>query len=152
MEDKKTSNSKELNSDQIITLMSIYLDEWKHRDSLLWSQVFKLFYAILIVIILPYVANFLGVSLPPINNKIFPIIGIVLAFVFLYIGIGYAKRLNASSKTYINIMRLLGKEEYQRVPLANLRFGKLFKPSIATVLVYAMFFALEAIAITLLLI
>ena len=152
MENEKINDSKELDPEQLISLMAIYLDEWKHRDSLLWSQTFKLFYANLIVIILPYVTNFLGLSLPPINNKIFFIIGIVFAFVFLYIGLGYAKRLNASSATYKNMMKLLGKEQYCRVPLEKIKGGKLFKPSIATVLVYAMFFALEIIAITLLLI
>lgn len=150
MENKKTDNCTDLNSDQIISLMSIYLNEWEHRDSLLWSQVFKLFYANLIVIILPNITAFLGISLPAINSKVFSAVGIVIAFVFLYIGLGYAKRLNASSATYANVMKLLGDEKYQRVPLKKIRGGKLFTPSIATVLVYTMFLALEVIAITLL--
>ena len=150
MEQKIDSNQHNLNTDQIISLMDIYLDEWKHRDSLLWSQVFKLFYANLIVIILPHLANYLDISLPPINGKLFSIIGILLAFVFLYIALGYAKRLNASSQTYTNVMKLLKSENAQRIPLDKIKHGKLFKPSIAIVLVYTMFFALEAIAVILL--
>ena len=150
MKETNTAENKELNPEQIISLMAVYLDEWKHRDSLLWSQTFKLFYANLIIITLPYIADFLGISLPQIDNKVFSIVGIIIAFVFLYISLGYSKRLNASSKTYAKMIKMLENENYQRIPLEKIKNGKIFKTSIATVLTYTLFLVLETIAIILL--
>ena len=144
-------NDRVLNTDQIIALMSVYLAEWEHRDNLLWSQVFRFFYANLIVIVLPNIASFLEIDLPNINRSFFCILGMMMAVAFLYVGIGYTKRLKASSDTYKKIMRMLGKN-YQRVPLKRLKSGFYFYPPLANFLIYSMFFALEAIAIALLLI
>ncbi len=110
---------QKLNKDQIITLMEIYLSEWQHRDSMLWQQVFKYFYVTLIVIILPNIAEFLKIALPPINKKLFPIIGIFMAVMFLYVGIGYALRLKAIGLTYTRMMQLLGNKKYKRISIRN---------------------------------
>lgn len=144
-------NERVLDTDQLIALMAVYLAEWEHRDNLLWSQVFRFFYANLIVIVLPNIASFLEIDLPNINRSFFYILGMVMALAFLYIGIGYAKRLKASSDTYKKIMRMLGKK-YQRVPLKRLKHGFYFHPPLANFLIYSMFFALEAIAVALLLV
>lgn len=106
---------QKLNKDQIIALMEIYLSEWQHRDSMLWQQVFKYFYVTLIVIILPNIAEFLKIALPPINKKLFPIIGIFI----LYVGIGYALRLKAIGLTYTRMMQLLGNKKYKRISIRN---------------------------------
>lgn len=142
-----------LNKDQIIALMEIYLDEWQHRDSLLWAQVFKLFYADLIVIVLPNIAEFLGIVLPPINQKVFPLIGIFMAIMFLYMGIGYAIRLRASSRTYEKLMKHLGNEEFERISIkdkSKIKFGWMFAPPLAMLLVVTMFISLIAASIVLL--
>ena len=144
------NKSKQLTDDQIISLMSVYLDEWEHRNNLLWSQVFKMFYANLVVIILPYITNFLGVSLPEVNAKLFPTIGMILAPVFLYIGLGYAKRQQASSMTYVKVMKQLENENYQRTPIKSLKFGKYFSTPLADLLICTMFFVLETLAIVIL--
>ena len=94
---------KNLEKEDMINLMEIYLSEWEHRDTLLWSQVFKLFYANLIVIILPYQKIF-DLSVLPLDTIIYPIIGIIMSFIFMYIGVGYAYRLRASSQTYEKII------------------------------------------------
>lgn len=139
-----------LSTNQIISLMSIYLSEWEHRDNILWSQVFKMFYANLMVIILPNAADFLGISLPTINNDVFPIIGMVMAIVFLYIGLGYVYRLKASGLTYAKVMNLLGDTLYQRTSLRSIPNGNIFSSSIAHILVIAMFIVLEALAVAVL--
>lgn len=36
-----------------ISLLNIYLEEWRLRDQLIWSQMYRFFYAILIIILLP---------------------------------------------------------------------------------------------------
>ena len=144
------NNDKELNPEQLISLMAVYLNEWEHRNNLLWSQVFKMFYANLIVIILPYITNFLGVSLPEVNLKLFSIIGMIMAPIFLYIGLGYAKRQKASSMTYVKVMKRLENEDYQRTPITSLKFGKWFSAPLADLLICTMFFVLETLAIVIL--
>ena len=144
-----------LSPDQIIELMNIYLSEWIHRDQLMWTQVFKLFYAALIVTILPNAASYIGISFPGINIKVFPIIGIVMAFVFLYIGLGYACRLRASSRTYENMMHLLGNNAYERISICDrtkMKWGFLFAKPLANILVVTMFIALMAVSMLMLLV
>lgn len=152
-EEEKIHETRALNNDQIIALMGVYLSEWEHRDELLWTQVFRYFYATLIVIVLPNVAVFIGIELPKINIKLFPIMGMVMALIFLYVGLGYAIRLRASSRTYEKMMKLLGNEEYERVSIkdkSKIRWGCLFAAPMAMVLVATMFLALEIVAILLL--
>lgn len=152
-EKEKVYESEALSKDQIIALMSVYLSEWEHRDELLWTQVFKYFYATIIVTVLPNIATFVGIELPKINIKLFPIIGMVMALVFLYVGLGYAIRLRASSRTYEKIMKLLGNEEYERISIRDkkkIKWGYLFATPMAVVLVVTMFVALEAVAVLLL--
>lgn len=140
---------QELNKNEIITLMDIYLEEWKHRDSILWAQAFRFFYATLIVMLLPNLTSYLHISLPSnIPVKAFPIIGIVMAIGFLYISLGYSMRLAASSKTYQNIINLLEKT-YQRVSVGELKAGKLFKGRIGIQFPILMFVSLLLIGIIL---
>lgn len=146
---------EKLNQDQIIALMDVYLNEWMHRDELLWTQVFKFFYANLVVIVLPNIAEFIGIVLPEINKKAFPIIGIFMAIIFLYVGIGYTMRLRASSRTYVKIMHLLGDKRYERISIKNkdeIKFGCFFALPMAIVLIIAMFVALIFISIMLMII
>lgn len=139
---------KKLEKEDIINLMGIYLSEWEHRDTLLWSQVFKLFYANLIVIILPYQKIF-DLSVLPLDTIIYPIIGIIMSFIFMYIGIGYAYRLTASSDTYRKIMENFD-ESYRRYSIEDrnvYKFGWIFSLPMAFVLVITMFSALILLSI-----
>lgn len=154
-EKKETIDEKELSKDQLIALLGVYLSEWQHRDELFWMQLFKYFYATLIVIVLPNVTKFLGIELPTINSKLFPIIGMLMGVVFLYVCIGYTMRVKASGKTYQKIMEMIGDEEYQRISIRDrkqIRWGYLFAPPMANVMVVAMFLSLESIAVILLMI
>lgn len=93
MSKEKLQSTVPLNNDQIIVLMGVYLSEWEHRDNRLYAQLFKLFYATLIVTVLPNIAAYIGIDLPDIHVKAFPVIEVFMALVFLYIGTGYAIRL-----------------------------------------------------------
>ncbi len=44
--------------DQNIALLGIYFNEFTYRDSLLWSQAYKLFYVGLVLIFLPIILIF----------------------------------------------------------------------------------------------
>lgn len=152
-EKEKLREAEPLKHDQIIALLGVYLSEWQHRDELLWTQVFKYFYATLVVTVLPNAAAFVGIELPEINDKLFPVIGMVMGIIFLYVGLGYAVRLRASSRTYEKIMKMLGDEKYERISIHDreqIKGGYLFAAPMAVVLVVTMFAALEAVAVVLL--
>ena len=102
-------NEKAYN-DQVITLMNTYLTEWCHRDELLWKQVFKYFYANLIVLFLPFLTQKLGVELPQIPSVIFAAVALVMSVVFLIVSLGYAKRLAAISESYQRVANLIPSE------------------------------------------
>lgn len=106
------------NNDESIKLMEIYLNEWKHRDNMFWKQVSTYFFAVLIVIILPF-SNIWDIDLSfKIPNFVFPLIGMVLSLVFLVIGKSFADRLTWVSKTYESIINMLPKK-YRRKEVHN---------------------------------
>ena len=163
--------------------MGIYLSEWEHRDTLFWSQIFKFFYAILIFILFPYLLEGLGVSddvLLKVPVRMFPMIGIVLSFIFLYVGLAYSARLVAINKSYINLIALLpqnnikrlkvtdprilskdncsssslhsrrGANQYSQSSQLKIKVLELFKPRVSVIMTWIMFFILLFIAIYLL--
>ena len=69
LDEEENNNKTDIGNEQIIALMSVYLSEWEHRDELLWTQVFKYFYATLVVIILPNATKFFGIELPEIKSR-----------------------------------------------------------------------------------
>lgn len=132
----------------ILALMNVYLTEWMHRDEILWKQVFKFFYATLVVLFLPNLAGFLGLSLPKLPAVLFPIIAFFLAFVFLYVSIGYTKRLEAIGKTYKRIMEFLP-EELRRISIYNpeIKHGKFFGSPMSTIICFIMFTGLILLSV-----
>ena len=133
----------------VVALMNVYLDEWMHRDELLWTQAFKYFYATLVVLFLPNLAEFLQIDLPKFPVLLFPIIALVLSIVFLYVTIGYCKRLEASGKTYQKLINYLP-NELQRVPLddPSIRYGKFLSYPMSVILCSLMFAGLILLSIT----
>ena len=132
----------EFEANQVIELLNIYLTEWIHIDSLLWSQVFRYFYVTIVIIFLPNIAGFIGIELPNIPKVIFPIFGILLSCVFLYVSMGYAKRLEAIVKTYQHLINLLP-TDLRRYSLDSpkIKHGKLFRAKMSVVLCLLMFLA-----------
>lgn len=130
-------------TDQLLELMQIYLSEWTYRDSILWKQVFTLFFAALVVIILPFAGAAWGVDF---NNTlpmwVFPIVGLILTVVFLVIGRGYCLRLEAIGKSYNGLIEMLP-ESYKRRKLSEISSKEnIFIKPLSNFLVYTMFVAL----------
>ena len=104
------------NTDQLIGLLNVYLDEWNSRNESLWKQVFTYYFSILIVMILPFMSS-LGIDFGNVFPKwIFPAIGLALSLVFLIVSLGYAARLRLVSEIYRKLISNLDKE-YQRLTL-----------------------------------
>ena len=139
----------EQNHETVIALMEIYLSEWMHRDGVLWQQVFKFFYATLIVMLLPNITGYFSIELPIVPNYAFRIAGIVSAIFFLYVSLGYSKRLEASGNTYQRMINMLP-EKFRRVPLKEIPYGKYFAPRMSTTICVLMFVILVMLGVTLL--
>jgi len=141
MAEKKNNTNNKLTEEETLSLMSIYLEEFTFRDHLLWSQTFKFFYATLIVILLPNISGMFSLDIAAIPSLAFRVTGLIMAVAFLYASLGYVKRLEASTKTYGNIISMLPKQ-YQRVPLRTVKFGRLFQGRMSTIIVVLLFFSL----------
>lgn len=134
--------------DNILTLMNIYLSEWCHRDELLWKQIYTYFYATLIVLFLPNITTFIGINLSALPSIAFPIVALIMSVIFLYVSIGYAKRLEAIGNTYQRLINYLP-QELQRISIADatIRGGRFFKRRMAFVIGFLMFLSLLVMSI-----
>jgi len=131
-----------------IALLNVYLNEFIFRDKILWSNTFKIFYVSVIVILLPNISNVLDVNFPFFPVLLLRIISFIISIVFLYISLGYAKRVEASTKTYNSMIEKLA-PEYRRESIEDLKFGKIFIFRISYVLVFTMFLSLISLNVLL---
>ncbi len=139
-----------------ISLLNIYLEEWRLRDQLIWSQMYRFFYAILIIILLPNLDFYLKSNLPSLPIYIFRILGLLFSFIFLYVSWGYTVRLHAITDTYQNIINTLPKE-YQRKSIQEFKYkginiGKFFKLRLDRVICITLFLLLLSLSLILMII
>lgn len=137
--------------DTTISLLNIYFSEWHHRSQTLWSQTFKFYYAVLIIILLPNITSYFQIVLPKLPAIFFRIIGLFLSFIFLYISLGYAIRLHCIGVTYQNIISKLP-YEYQREKIKNLKYkniywGKPFSLNLSYIICITLFLSLLILSI-----
>lgn len=142
--------------DSTISLLNVYLAEWSHRDQTMYTHVYKMFYSILMVILLPNFAVFLQIDLPEVPIWVFRIIGLLLSFVFLYLSLGYAVRLHSVGYTYKKIIDKLPadyrRERLENINIKQIHIGKIFKPNLTYILCFALFLILFSLSITLIII
>lgn len=136
---------------ELLYLMEIYQNEWNHRDSMIIKHIYTYFFAILIIMILPY-ADIWGIkfseSLP---NWLFPSIGIIMNFLFLFFGKAQAKRLKAIGDSYKKVNNMLP-VHLQRIKLEKGNPKSLLNKRMTNFLIYAMFILLLIIGVVLLVI
>ncbi|GEM_PF-2673055 len=153
MEKKKVKRANQQDNEKlewIVSLMSVYLSEWEHRDTLFWSQIFKLFYGCAIISFVPNLSGYLNLSIPRyVHSIVFPVIGIIFSLFSLYVTFGYASRLKASGDTYRKLMSELPKEFRQEkvceLQYGNIEYGKLFSARLGIILPSIMFLSLITI-------
>ena len=139
-----------------LSLLNIYLSELIHRDQIFKEQVFKLFYTILVVMLLPNLAEHFDLTLPNISYLIYRLLGLLGSFIFLYISLGYAVRLQSASETYQKIINQLP-EDYRRIYIStfkikNISIGKIFMPKLSYIVCFSLFFILLVLSIFLMII
>ncbi len=139
----------DVSTEDILSLMNIYLTEWCHLDEHLWRQLYTYFYATLVVLFLPNATIALSIDdLPKLPLIIFPIIAICMAVIFLYVSLAYALRLKAIGDTYMRLIKFLP-EKLQRISIAdiNTRSGKLLKRRVTFIMPSLMFIGLCVMSI-----
>lgn len=152
MENGKEKNEILLTKEELISLISIYLSEWEHRDNVLWRQVFKFYYVTLIITVFPHITGYIDADFEINNPSIFYCIGLIMSIMFYYVAIATAMRSKASYKAYEKVANLLENEErtYSRVSVSSLKFGRIFNFPLAIGIITVMFCSLIIIAIVLL--
>lgn len=103
------------NTDQLLALMSIYQNEWAHYDSIVWKHAFTYFGFILAIIVFPFVSPWqsaIDLSSFILFPWVFPITGMVLAFVHLAVMLRYAARMKCCGKAYRDLIERL-RVDYQ---------------------------------------
>lgn len=139
---KDDSKIKEYkNTEDLINVMNVYITDYIHRDTHMWSQNFKFFFASLIVMLLPYIKNAFEFEIPEeLNLKcLFPILGIILDFLFLYNAILHAKRFKYISRTYNKMISQLP-VELQRINFDNDITNETFIKKLRTYLIPCLMF------------
>ena len=134
--------------EQHFHLMEIYLSEWKHRDTFLWTQTVHFFYATLIVIIIPNAAQRFGVVFPSFSPVVFSIVGAVMAVAFLFITLVLARRLVAIGESYQALIDMLP-QEYRRKHDAEYQLYDIHKTHLSLVINLVLFLGLIVLAIVL---
>jgi len=117
----KQKNSRELKDKDVIALLDVYLKEWMHRDQLMWTQLFRYFYASLIVIVLPNIPKVSTFYILSVPVSLFHWLGFFMSVAFLYISLAFAKRVEAVGNTYRKIYENLD-SKYHRDKLKDLPF------------------------------
>ncbi len=146
MKSSQTESFEIENTDHLLELMAIYLNEWTHRDEIFLKEILTYFFAIVVVMILPYIEIYkieIGDYIP---RWLFPLTGIFLSFLFLILGRGYAFRLQAIGNTYNDLIKKLP-EEYRRTTLEELNPGDISNKSLAKIIVYTFFGLLILLAV-----
>lgn len=151
MKQKKKKSKNELlprENDTLISLLGVYLSEWEHREQFLWVQLFRFYFAILIVILFPNLTGYFHMTLP-IHDEVFRIVGLHLSFIFLYVSIGYVMRFQASGDTYQHLIDQLP-DSYQRKRVKDYKFGHFFDCRITYIVCISLFLTLFILAIIML--
>ncbi len=137
--------------DTSISLLNLYFAEWSHRDQMMYAQMFKFFYSILIIILAPNLINYFQVDLPDLPRSIFRLTGLLFSVMFLYFNLGNALRFKAISEIYQTIIDKLP-EEYRRKEIESFKFGKLFTLSLFFTVCLILFLCLFLLSIILIII
>lgn len=134
--------------EHFLSLLDIYLSEWSHRSEVMWRQVFYYFYATMIVLFLPNLAAFIGIVLPHFPELLFPLLGLVLSFAFLYISLGLALRIDASVRSYNKLIKLLP-VELQKITVesSEIKYGKFFSRRMSISICFILFFCLISMSV-----
>ena len=102
----KIINKIELTNDNAIEILKMYSDEWEYLTTQYWDILIKLSIVNYLVILFPFVYDILKVDVNKLNLPliIFPVLGVVLSFLFLFINISLSARKKTLHETMERII------------------------------------------------
>jgi hypothetical protein len=142
-------DEQKLTNQEIIALMDVYINELNRHDLSFFMQAFRYFYAVIVVILLPYIpfiTPLLEKNMFSFKKLIFHISGFIMTLIFGYVLWGYTIRLASIAKTYKETYEKLP-PEYWRKSLDDIPGGKFFKIRMIPIVVITMFLSLLGINI-----
>ncbi len=80
----------------LLSNFPIYLNEWEHRDDVLWRQVFKFYYITLVTMVFPHITGYFDANFVIENPRLFYYVGLAMSIMFYYVAIATAMRARAS--------------------------------------------------------
>lgn len=97
------------NEESFLSLMNIYQNEWTHQDTVLWNHAFAYFVFIFTIIVFPIICPW---QIKPevilvFPMRLFPWVGIALAFALLFVMLGYKARMECSAGKYREMIKML---------------------------------------------
>ncbi len=149
--DVSSTPNTDIDINMFFRAMEVYLQEYTHREKHMWSQNYRFFFSSLIVMLLPNLTDYFSLNIPKFLTEhayIFPLLGIVMSVVFLYVSLNLGKRFKAISDTYNDLIKKLP-EAYKRISIEDMPYKFLNKSNYYPV-VALMFLSLILIATLLL--
>lgn len=126
--ERRATSNPPIDRASVIAMHNIHQSDWEHRDTLLWNASFKIFFAALIVGLLPYLQGYFNVSIP-LHPGFFFGASVVLSCYFMLVSLAYGARLSAAGNSLVKMQNLLPTElrrvSLDEIPIGRNRFIKL---------------------------
>ena len=139
-------------TDELLTLIGIYLSEWEHRDSMFWKEIITYFFATLVVMLLPFMNPWAMTFPEELPTFLFPCIGLIMTIAFFIISNAYIVRMKLMNTVYQDLINMLP-PAYRRKQIRKVYhgiWGTILNCRMASFICYFMFFALTGIGTVLL--
>lgn len=115
---KKPEDAKLIDHSTSLELVKMYYDEWKYRHENFWKRLIQFAIITFFTTSMPITYHiFDGLVLPRISQLLFPICGIILAFIGSILCLSEYKRLEAVGNTIKRIIEDDFGEEYAKEEL-----------------------------------
>lgn len=106
-----------LSPEVIAPMYAIYQSEWEHRDTVLWSTAFRVFFTALLIALLPYLEGYFSVDLP-FPAFAFASASLLLTVYFFVLTLAYGERLAAAGATLAALQEQLD-PRLRRIPVGS---------------------------------
>lgn len=108
---KEQNITVEVNEANTLKMLDYFQQEWVYRHQHFWNLTIKLFTLNIIITMLPFISEAFGITfrVQLFPSMIFPIIGLILAFISCYITEQEATRLSAVGRAKYDIINQMDK-------------------------------------------
>lgn len=140
---KKLSDDGEIMNEQYFLILDFYTKQWIHRDNGYWTKTLTMFFATLIVSVLPFFEPF-ELRIPnEIPRVLFPLLGVVLGAFSLYFSLSLADRVSLIGNKIETICERFPKGLKWRDGVNNCKFVSTRIIKKLSVTMFSLLFALD---------